>query len=154
MGILFGICYIPALVIRSFFIPLEFPYTFTGKEISLFPFLATATHIEDFIYTGVGIEALLVYIIHILLLFLPIGFYGAVLLKELPVLPKLFLSLILPVLPEGIAWLTRGTFIMDACIFRFLGILSGILLYQLINYLFRLVTRESFLYERNRYSFF
>lgn len=154
MGILFGVYYIPTLIIRSFFIPLEFPYTFTGKEISLFPFLATATHIEDFIYTGVGIEALFVYALHIFLLFLPIGFYGSILLKELSVFPKLLFSIAMPLLLEGITWLLKGTFIIDACIFRLLGILLGILLYQLINHLFRRYTHESFLYERNRYSFF
>lgn len=154
MGLLFGAYYVPALIVRTFFIPLEFPYTFTGKEISLFPFLATATHIEDFIYTGVGIEALLVYVLSILFLFLPLGFYGSILLRSLPALLKAFFSIALPLLFEGITWLLKGSFIMDACIYRLLGILFGILLYQLINHLFRIYTHTDFLYERNRYSFF
>lgn len=153
-SVLLFLYYVPALVIRSFLLPLEFPYTFTGKEISLIPFMATATHIENFIYTGIGIEALLFYLAHSLLLFLPIGFYGSIFLKKKPFIPKAFLCLILSVLSEGITWRFKGAFMIDACIFRLLGIIFGILLYQLINYLFRLYTHEDFLYERDRYSFF
>lgn len=153
-SILFFLYYLPALVIRSFIIPLEFPYTFSGREVSLMPFMETATHIEDFIYTGVGINALLSYIVHILFLFLPVGFYGALLLKQLSMLPKALLCLVIPACIEGVIWLTKGTFVIDACIFRFFGILLGIIAYKTINQLFRFYTREDFLYERNRYSFF
>lgn len=153
-GILLAIYYLPVLVIRSFLIPVEFPYTFTGKEIMLIPFMATATHIEDFIYTGVGISSLLAYAGQILLLFLPIGFYGSILLKQLSPLLKAVLYLFVSFLVEGILWFTRGTFMIDACIFRLFGIILGVLLYQLMNRLFRFYTREDFLYERNRYSFF
>lgn len=153
-GLLFALYYLPVLITKTFFIPLEFPYTFTGREISLIPFMETATHIEDFIYTGVGIDALLLYIFHMLLLFLPIGFYGSILLKQAPFFPKAFLYLTLPFLIEGIFWSLRGTFMIDACIYRLFGIILGLLLYQFINHLFRRNTREDFLYERNRYSFF
>lgn len=153
-SILFAAYYVPVLLIRSFLLPLEFPYTFTGSEVSLIPFMATATHIEDFIYTGVGISALLSYVLRILLLFLPIGFYGTLLLKELSILPKTLLYLFISVSIEGVLYLTKGSFMIDACIFRFFGILLGVILFRLLNRLFRFYTREDFLYERNRYSFF
>ena len=153
-GLLFAIYYVPTLIIRSFILPLDFPYTFTGEEISLIPFMATATHIEDFIYTGMGIGSLLLYSLEIFLLFLPIGFYGSILLKEASVLSRLLLYLVLPFGIEGIIWLLKETFMIDACLFRFLSIVLGVLLYQLINYLFQMYTREDFLYERSRYSFF
>lgn len=152
-SMLFAAYYLPVLAIRSFVVPLEFPYVFTGSDSNLIPFMATAAHIEDFIYTGVGISALLIYAARILLLFLPIGFYGSILLKRMPILCKAFLSICLPVLIEvGLRYL-NGSFAVDACIFRFFGILLGILFYQLMNWLFQLYTHEDFLCERNRYSF-
>lgn len=153
-SILFGIFYIWNLIFHTIISPLSLPYGFNQKGISFIPFLTTATHIEDFIYTGNGIESLAGYIIHLLILFIPMGFYIALLLKKSSFALKGILIFLIAVLFEIIPYVTRGIANIDSCLYRFFGLLIGFLFYQILNAIFRHVTGEDFLYERNKYSFF
>lgn len=153
-NILFGVFYLWNLVSHTVISPLRLPYGFDQKGISFIPFLTTATHIEDFIYTGNGIGSLIGYIIHILILFIPMGFYIALLLKKYSFLLKGFLIFLIPVAFESVPYVTQGIANIDSCFYRFFGLLIGILLYQILNAIFQHVTGEDFLYERNKYSFF
>lgn len=153
-GILFAVCYLPVLIVKCFLLPLTFPSPFAGKSVSLLPFMATATHIEDFIYTGAGLTTFFIFLFRCILLFLPLGFYGSILLKERAFVLRGLLWLCLSILPEVYLWFFYHSFMIDACIYRLFGILLGVLVYQTLNHLFVRFTRAEFLKERNLYSFF
>lgn len=153
-NILFGLFYLFNLVYYTAFSPIKLPYGFGKQGIVFLPFLTTATHIEDFIYTGNGIESLVGYIIKILILFVPMGFYIALLLKKNGFILKAIIIFVIPVLFEAIPYLTQHTANIDSCIYRFISLIIGVLLYQILNGIFRYITGEDFLYERNKYSFF
>lgn len=153
-SILFLLFYLFNLVYHTIFSPLQLPYGFDKQQIAFLPFLTTATHIEDFIYTGNGIGSLVGYIIKIFILFMPMGFYIALILKKNNFILKAFLVIIIPILFEIVPYVTQEYANIDSCIYRFFSLIIGVLCFQLLNGVFRYFTGEDFLYERNKYSFF
>ncbi len=157
-SIIFLIYYIANLIYHTIIDPIMIPYGFSGSANNFIPFFSTATHIEDFIYMGTGIEDLLIYIIKLFLLFIPIGFYASLFLEEYSIksslLIKTILLIIIPILFECASYLKGNSINIDSCLYRFFGIFIGIMLFKLLNILFVVKTGEEFLVERNRYSFF
>lgn len=156
--IVFLIYYIVNLVYHTIIDPIMIPYGFSGSTNNFIPFFSTATHIEDFIYVGTGIEELFVYIIKLFILFIPIGFYCSLFFKEYDIkfsfVIKTILAIIVSAVFESISYFHGNSINIDSCLYRFFGIFIGILLFNILNKIFLSKTGEEFLVERNRYSFF
>lgn len=157
-SIVFGIYYICNVIYHTIVSPLTLPYAFDTSNSSLIPFFSTATHIEDFIYMGTGIDELLLYALKIFTLFAPMGFYSSLLLadydKKMRLAAKTAVCLLVPILFEGISVFQGNVINIDSCLYRFLSLFLGVLLFKLLNFTFLSVTGENFLHERNQYSFF
>lgn len=157
-SIVFAVYYMGNLVYHTILDPIMMPYAFSTANNNFIPFFSTATHIEDFIYMGTGIGELWIYLAKLFALFAPIGFYSSLLLrsydKKSALIIKTGISVIIPIIFEGISFLQGNVINIDSCLYRFLGIFLGIVLLRVINSLFLHTTGEEFLIERNRYSFF
>ena len=157
-SLLFFVYYVCNFVYHTIIDPIVMPYAFSTSTNSFIPFFSTATHIEDFIYMGTGIGELFLYIGKLFILFMPIGFYASLILRDYDKKTSLFvktiLCIVVPLIFEGISFFQRDVINIDSYLYRFLGIFFGILLLKVLNAIFLHVTREEFLIERNRYSFF
>ncbi len=157
-SIVFAFYYVCNLVYHTILNPIMIPYGFSSSSNNFIPFFSTATHIEDFIYMGTGVLELALYIIKLFVLFVPIGFYASLFLREHDIksalLIKIVLAIFIPVVFEGISYFHGNSINIDSCLYRFLGIFLGMIIFKLLNVVFLSMTGEEFLFERNRYSFF
>ncbi len=154
----FAVYYAANLLYHTILDPIMMPYAFLTTSHRFVPFFSTATHIEDFIYMGTGIGEIIIYFLKLFALFGPIGFYSSLFLrdydKKTSFLIKTGLCLIVPLIFEIIVYFQSGIVNIDAYLYRFFSIFFGILLLKIMDAIFLSVTREKFLHERNRYSFF
>ena len=153
-SILFSGYYLFFFVLHYFVIGTNFPVGASTVSNPLVPFLATATYIEDCIYLGQPLFVLLVYVFKTMLIFAPIGFYASILLKEASRKIILILTFLLPLVPELVSFIQTNAFHIDAYLYNMLGLLIGMLVYQLLNSISHHCLRTDFLADRNKYSFF
>lgn len=153
-SILFALYYIPVFAICFFISPAGFPATASSINNPYIPFLATATYIEDVIYMGMSIKPFVYFTGISAVLFIPAGFYGSILLKKASRPVFVLLTLILPLLTEGIPFFYGHAFYIDGFLFKFVGILFGIIFYKILNSITNASLQCDFLTERNNYTFF
>lgn len=119
------------------------------------PIVTIATVIEDYILGQITLKALITYFSNSILLFIPYGYYCALLLRNLGRLARIVALIILPFLIEVLQIiLKRSKGEVDDIILGFIGALLGVLCYHIINSVFRSVTDDDFLSERSSYSFY
>ncbi len=153
-SILFGIFYVLLFTKYFFITPMAFPATLTDTGNPYVPFLASATYIEDVIYLGHPLMPLILYLTKIVLAFLPIGFYTALLLREHPRYCLALITLFAPLLIECIPLLYGESFSMDVYLWTLIGTLVGILLFKILNAVSNYSLKCDFLTQRNNYRFF
>ncbi|MFA9465457.1 MAG: VanZ family protein [Velocimicrobium sp.] len=153
-SICFGAYYIFYFIKHFFITPSSFPTSASAIFNPFIPFLATATYVEDCIYLDQPLSVLLIYIFKTVLIFAPLGFYGAILLKEASRKIIIILTLLLPITTELISLFQKNVFSVDTYLYNVIGFLIGILLYQLLNYISNHSLQTDFLADRSKYSFF
>ncbi|MDK2808177.1 MAG: hypothetical protein PWP24_912 [Clostridiales bacterium] len=153
-SIIFSLYYLYFFVHHYFLSPTGFPKSASLVDKPFIPFLSTATYIEDAIYLGQPLDILILYLIKSILLFVPIGFYASLLLKEASRIYLVLLALLLPPIPVLVSYLRFGTYTIDAYIYHLIGFVLGVLLYQFLNHLSNRCLQSDFLADRSKYSFF
>lgn len=114
-------------------------------ELQLIPFATFAAYIDGIISDTVPVVRLLQYLAERVLLFLPYGFFVAMVGRKLHSLLRLFPVLLLPVLIELLQYVLKyNSCNADDVIFSFLGALIGMLVFVVFNALFQKTTGKNF----------
>lgn len=114
-------------------------------KVQLIPFASFAAYIDGVISNAVPLERLLQFLAERILLFLPYGFFIAMVGRKLHSLLRLGLVLFLPVLVELMQFLLKfSSCDADDAVFSFLGGLIGMLLFVIFNALFQKTTGKNF----------
>ena len=134
MSILFLIIYAIALVKLLFVTPLLPPYeTMDFGAHNFIPFMATGNYIEDALSHHASITKMITYMLEMIVLGIPAGFYIRVFLRNHSITPRIFTYLFLPFLLEFIQFLTGiGRADIDDYTFYLIGILVGIAIYYIV----------------------
>lgn len=156
ISIIFILFYIGILIYGSFGKD-AFPWAYRMKSVdyNLTPFWAIATQIEDYINRLIPLSDILTYLFSRILIFIPYGFYGILLLRNNA---KIFRFLYLLLLPSAIElfqyFLIPARCDIDDIIYAFIGGVLGALLFHLINAIYRGVSGRDFLSKDSdfRYS--
>lgn len=119
------------------------------------PFVTIATVIENYIIGQIALDALISIFIISILLFVPYGYYCALLLRYFGRLTRIVALLILPILVEvlqSVLRFSKGE--VDDIILAFIGALLGVLCYNILNSIFQSVADEDFLSDRSSHSYY
>lgn len=109
------------------------------------PFATFAAYVDGVISETVPLERLFQFVAERIGLFLPYGFFVAMLGRKIYSLLRLGLVLVFPVIVELLQYILKfNTFDADDIIFSFLGGLFGMLLFVIFNALFQKATGKNF----------
>lgn len=150
MSILFLVVYAIALVKLLFVTPLLPPYEAMDFGAHNFiPFMATGNYIESALSHHASITKMITYIIELIVLGIPAGFYIRVFLRNHSIAPRIFTYLFLPFVFEFIQFLTGiGRADIDDYTFYLIGILIGIAIYHIVYRISYEVHKRDFLEDR------
>lgn len=150
MSILFLIIYAIALVKLLFVTPLLPPYeTMDFGAHNFIPFMATGNYIEDALSHHASITKMITYMLEMIVLGIPAGFYIRVFLRNHSITPRIFAYLFMPFLLEFIQFLTGiGRADIDDYTFYLIGILVGIAIYYIVYRISYEVHKRDFLEDR------
>lgn len=113
--------------------------------LQLIPFATFAAYIDGIISDTVSVTRLLQYLAERIVLFLPYGFFIAMVCRKLHSLFRLFLVLLLPVLVELLQYVLKyNSCNADDVIFSILGALIGMLIFVVFNTLFQKTCGKNF----------
>ncbi len=148
--VLYGII----LLERLFIQPMEAPYESLAFGANDFvPMMEWATRLEEALRVKVSTAPILKYALALIVMGMPAGFYLRLLLREIHVVARSILVLVLPVILFGCRQLFgRGIIDIDMCFLFLVGSLLGILLYHIIALLFDVVANRKFMDARSKNS--
>lgn len=148
--ILYGLVLLEQLFIQ----PMETPYESLAFGANDFvPMMEWATRLEETIRAQASIAPILKYALALIIMGAPAGFYLRLLLREIHVMARSILVLVLPVLLFGCRQLVgRGIIDVDMCFLFLVGSLVGILFYHIIVLLFDVVANRKFMDARSKNS--
>lgn len=113
--------------------------------VQLIPFAAFAAYIDGIITNTVPLERLILFLAERTVLFIPYGFFIAMVCRKLHSLLRLFLVLLLPLLVECFQLIFQfNSCSADDVIFSFLGGLLGMLGFVIFNGMFQKTTGKNF----------
>jgi hypothetical protein len=155
-SILFGLLYSSFLLYKLLIDPIILIDSISlVKNYNIVSFLTVASYIEPYIYDKTNFIPLLLYVFKYALLFLPLGFYIALLTHRLSYyIKKIGIILMIPFITELFqCMLKKDSFYIDNFIFSLLGILIGETLYFILNGLHNIIRNRDFLSKENPNSF-
>lgn len=134
MSAVFAVIYAVAIAKQYFITPLLPPYDRLDFGAHNFiPFMATGTYIENAISVGIDLTPMIVYIVEIILMFIPFGFYARIYCRHLPVVLRTLLYLAVPALIEMLQYILQiGRGDIDDFALAFIGTLIGIAIYHIV----------------------
>ena len=113
--------------------------------IQMIPFATFAAYVDGILSGTVPVERLLHFLAERVIMFLPYGFFVAMVGRKLHSLLRLGLVLILPIVTELLQYLfSVNSFDMDDMIFAFLGGMIGIVSFVVFNVVFQKTTGKNF----------
>lgn len=113
--------------------------------IQMIPFATFAAYVDGILSGMVPVERLLHFLAERVIMFLPYGFFVAMVGRKLHSLLRLGLVLILPIVTELLQYLfSVNSFDMDDMIFAFLGGMIGIVSFVVFNVVFQKTTGKNF----------
>jgi len=133
-----------------------FPFNnlFLAEKGNLIPFMRLATYIEDYIYQNVSMSTIVIYLASRILLFMPYGFYSALLLRKFGKLIRILSLLLFPILIEILQYFINiERCDIDDVIYAFIGGILGTILFYLICFTFRAVSGKVFLSRESEYMY-
>lgn len=148
--VLYGII----LLERLFIQPMEAPYESLAFGANDFvPMMEWATRLEETLRAQASTAPILKYALTLIVMGMPAGFYLRLLLREIHVVARSILVLVLPVILFGCRQLVgRGIIDIDMCFLFLVGSLLGILSYHIIVLLFDVVANRKFMDARSKNS--
>ena len=113
--------------------------------IQMIPFATFAAYVDGILSETVPVERLLHFLAERVIMFLPYGFFVAMVGRKLHSLLRLGLVLFLPIVTELLQYLfSVNSFDMDDMIFAFLGGMIGIVSFVVFNVVFQKTTGKNF----------
>lgn len=148
--VLYGLLLLEWIFIR----PLAAPYESLAFGANDFvPMMEWATRLEEAVRAHREIAPIIKYAATLILFGVPAGFYLRLLLREMHMLLRSFLVLLLPFVLFGCKNLFgRGAIDVDMCFLFLVGCLIGILLYHIISLLFNVIANRKFMDARLKNS--
>lgn len=148
------IFYLGAIVYVTFFAT-AFPWELPGRtEINLLPFDLISTQIEDYLDGFIPITDILIYLASRILIFVPFGYYIAIITRRQSRILRFILLLSVPFVLELIQYfIAPDRCDIDDIICAFLGGLLGVICFVLMNTIFRAISGKDFLMKETGYHF-
>ncbi len=155
VSIIFALFYIGIVLYISFAdasIPLL--YRVKTNQENFTPFWWVATQIEDYINEMIPLSDIITYLLSRILIYIPYGFYGVLLLRNKSKLVRLLFLLILPLGIELFQYfLIPNRCDIDDVIYALIGGSLGGLWFHIINTLYRAVSGKNFLSKDSDYIY-
>lgn len=129
-------------------------YHVKSHQQNFTPFWWVATQIEDYLNEMIPLSDIVAYLLSRILIFVPYGYYGILILRNRSKLARLLFLLILPFIIELIQYFILPTRCdIDDVIYAFIGGSIGALLYYLVNTIYRIISGKDFLTRDSDYSY-
>jgi glycopeptide antibiotics resistance protein len=154
-SIIFFTFYLGVILYGSF-VPNAFSWTYTVNTdtYNFLPFGVIASQIEEYLYDSVSLNEIVTYLLSRIVIFVPYGFYIALLLRRQTRLPRFFALFLLPFLLEVLQYIFLPELCdIDDLIYAVIGGLIGTLMFFLMNMIFRAVSGKDFLSRDTDYRF-
>ena len=152
MCIFFIVIYILAILKQYFITPIVPPYSsLTFGAHDFVPFMATAEYIEKTLNAGKSLMPIILYILELVFIGIPFGYFARVYLNRLHFLIQLFIYLFVPFVLEFLQAITgigRGD--IDDYVIFLLGAVIGIVIYQIMCRMFISVANRELTVDRNK----
>lgn len=150
MSILFLVVYCIAIIKQLFVTPLLPPYdSLSFGAHNFVPFMATGSYLERALSNGEDITEMLIYIMEIIALAIPFGFYARVYCRKLPFLLRLLIYIVTPFLFEALQYLTGiGRADIDDYALAMIGTIIGTVIYHIVYYISYESHKRDFLEDR------
>jgi glycopeptide antibiotics resistance protein len=154
MSLLFVLFFLFVIVKQYFLTPLTPPYQELPFGAHNFvPFMTTASYIEFSLYNNVSLIPLIHYIVEMIFLGIPIGFFVRIYGNRFPFLLRLLTYFAIPIVLECLQELTgQGWGDIDDVAMSLLGMLIGVIVYHIMNLISQSVSNREFMMERNQSS--
>lgn len=154
MSILFILVLLFTIVKEYFLTPIVPPYDeMPFGSHNFVPFMATATYIEDALNSNADLLPLFIYMIKIICIGIPIGFFCRVYFHKLMLFFRLVIYFAIPILLEiiqGVTGLGRGD--IDDATMSLFGILIGIIIFHIMNSVYQSASNREFMTSRTHNS--
>lgn len=156
MNILFILYFIFVIIKQYFLTPITPPYQELPFGAHNFvPMMTTASYIEFTQYNEISLMPLFYYMIEMICLGVPIGFFIRIYTTYFPFVLRLCMYFALPVILEFLQELTgRGWGDIDDVTMTMAGVLIGVLLFYLMNGISQGIANREFMVDRNQPSNF
>lgn len=150
MSVLFLAVYFIAIIKQLFITPFLPPYdSMSFGAHNFVPFMATGSYIETAISNGADLHQIIVYILEMIVLAIPFGFYAKVYCRSFPLLGRLAVYLGIPFLLEALQYLTGiGRADIDDYTLALIGTIIGIAVYHIIYRVSYETHKRDFLEDR------
>jgi glycopeptide antibiotics resistance protein len=154
MSLLFVVFFLFVIIKQYFLTPIKPPYQELPFGAHNFvPGMTTASYIEFSLYNNIGMTPLFHYMIEMICLGIPVGFFVRIYGGRFPFLVRLMIYFAIPILLEIFQEITgRGWGDIDDVTMSLFGILLGVILYHLMNGISQSVSNREFMMERNQNS--
>ncbi len=146
MSVLFILFFLFVIVKQYFLTPITPPYQELPFGAHNFvPFMTTASYIEFTKYNDIVLAPLIRYIVQMVAMGVPIGFFLRVYGSQFPFVLRLIAYFAVPILLECLQEITgRGWGDIDDVSMSLVGVLIGILLFYLFNWISHSVSNKEF----------
>ncbi len=154
MSIVFLILVVFTVIKQYFLTPIFPPYEELPFGANNFvAFMATGIYIENALRQQISLFPLWIYILQLICIGIPIGFFCRVYLDKLFFLFRLFIYIAIPILLEILQYITGlGRGHIDDVAFSLIGILIGIITYYILNTIYHSVSNREFTLSRGHTS--
>lgn len=155
VSMIFILFYIGILLYISFW-ETSFPWIHRTwfNQPNFTPFWYLATQIEDYINGMIALSDILTYLLSRIIIFIPYGFYGVMILRNTSKFLRFFSLLFLPAVIETFQYfLIPGRCDIDDVIYAFIGGMIGALWFLLTNAIYRGVSGRNFLAKDSDYRY-
>lgn len=154
-SILFFLSYL-AVLIYAAFAKDAFPsaYRAASETANWIPFELIATQIEEYLFEQIPLSDIIIYLLFRIIFYIPYGFYIGLILRRKSRLPRFLALLLLPVVVELIQYFVISYRCdIDDIIYALIGGVLGLLLFLLLNVIFRGVSGKDFLMKDSDYRY-
>lgn len=150
MSVLFLIVYAIALIKLLFVTPLLPPYDMMKFGAHNFiPFMATGNYLENALSQNADIGKMISYILQLIVLGIPAGFYAKVFFRKFPIYIRIAIYMLVPFFLELLQYITGiGRADIDDYTFYLIGSIIGIGIYHLVYSISYEVHKRDFLEDR------
>jgi hypothetical protein len=146
-SIVFFLFYIGVIIYGSFSAS-AFPWAYRAVigSSNIIPFDIIASQIEDYLYEIIPLSDIITYLLSRILIFIPYGYFLALILRRQTRLTRFFTLLLLPCVLEALQYfIIPARCDIDDILYAFIGGIIGSLSYYLLNIVFHAFTGKDFL---------